>query len=121
MPWEYSQSSGEIRHNGVLVYDKGYSGKGFSKNQPDMEKIKDEGPIPRETWHIGQPYNSHDIGPFALPLSPIGHNAHTRTDFRIHGDKRSDPGNASKGCIILPLDVRKRVVASGDYALYVVR
>ena len=58
MPWEYSQQTGELNHNGVLVYDKGYSGAGYAKNQPD---------------------------------------------------------------IVVPLAIRKRIIASGDNILYVVR
>ena len=121
MPWEYSQQTGELNHNGVLVYDKGYSGAGYAKNQPDMESVKNAGPIPRGTWHIGQAYNSADVGPFAIPLSPYGHNAHGRTAFRIHGDSKANPGDASKGCIVVPLAIRKRIIASGDNILYVVR
>lgn len=121
MPWEYSQRSGELHHNGVLVYDKGYSGAGFEKNQPDLEHVPNKGPIPRGTWMIGQPYSSNRVGPFALPLTPYGHNAHGRIDFRIHGDNGSNLGNASEGCIVLPPDIRKRIAASGDNTLYVVR
>ena len=121
MTWEYSQSSGELRHNDVLVYSNGYSGSGHAKNQPDKEQLRDMGPIPRGSWSIGQPYNSNNVGQFAIPLTPYGHNAHGRTAFRIHGDSRSNPGNASTGCIILPPDIRRRIVASGDTTLHVVR
>jgi hypothetical protein len=121
MPWEYTQTSGELRHNSVLVYDKGYSGKGFAKNKPDSEHESKKGPIPRGTWIIGQPYYSTRVGPYAIPLTPSGHNAHGRIDFRFHGDDKHDLGNASEGCIVLPLDIRRRIVASGDTMLYVVR
>ncbi|MEK6747637.1 MAG: tlde1 domain-containing protein [Pseudomonadota bacterium] len=121
MPWEYSQGSGELRHNGVLVYDKGYSGKGSAKNRPDMEHLKDQGPIPRGSWRIGQPYYSGKVGRFAVPLTPYAHGAYGRKDFLIHGDKHSNLGNASEGCIILPFDIRTRIFASGDNMLDVVR
>ena len=121
MPWEYSQHSGELRHNGIVVYDHGYSGSGYAKNQPDMEQIQEMGPIPRGTWHIGHPYDSAQVGRYAIPLSPYGHNAHRRTDFRIHGESNSNAGNASKGCIIVPYEIRQRIIASGDFLLNVER
>ena len=121
MPWIYTQTSGEIHHDNVLVYNKGYSGKGSAKNKPDREHERDQGPIPRGTWTIGQPRDSRKVGPYAIPLTPYGHNAHGRTDFLIHGDDSNDMGNASKGCIVLPPGIRRRIVASGDTTLYVVR
>ena len=121
MPWIYTQGSGALHHDNVLVYDKGYSGKASAKNSPDREHESYQGPIPRGTWKIGQPYYSQRVGPYAIPLTPSGHNAHGREHFRIHGDDSNDMGNASEGCIVLPPDIRRRIVASGDTLLYVVR
>lgn len=55
-----------------------------------------------------------------MVLSPDGHNAHGRTAFLIHGDSRTNPGNASEGCIVLPPAVRIRIAQSGDTTLEVV-
>ena len=120
MPWEFSQRTGELRHDGVLVYDKGYSGAGFAKNDPDMEHVPYQGPIPRGTWSIGQAQKTTK-GDYTMPLSPYGGNHHGRSAFLIHGDSISSPGTASEGCIILPLPIRKRISASGDTSLHVVR
>jgi hypothetical protein len=43
-----------------------------------------------------------------------------RSGFYIHGDKVSDPGNASDGCIILPRASRETINSSTDKSLQVV-
>ncbi|MBN1669662.1 MAG: DUF2778 domain-containing protein [Kiritimatiellae bacterium] len=121
MSWEYDQSSGELRHNGILV-STGYSGAGMSaatgRNNPDMENVANAGPIPQGQWTIGQPFDSDTTGPNVLPLSPIGHNAHGRTAFQIHGNNNTN--NASTGCIIMGPAIRQQIAASGDNVLNVV-
>ena len=43
MPWEYSQSTGQLRHNGTLIAT-GYSGAGMNsgtgRNNPAMEAVR---------------------------------------------------------------------------------
>lgn len=65
--------------------------------------------------------NGGHMGHDVLPLTPIGHNAHGRTGFFIHGDSVARPGTASEGCIVLPHDVRVRLNAGTDKTLQVVR
>ena len=120
MSWEYSQSTGRLTHNGVFV-EKGYSGYREGKDNPDMERIVNVGPIPRGTYHIGSPRGSSESGPHVLDLSPYGHNAHGRTEFLIHGDSMNNPGNASKGCIILSRKTREKISSMSDNVLEVVR
>jgi len=120
MPWEYSQSTGDLRFNGVKVY-RGYAGKGTAKNQPIMEHLRNLGPIPKGRYETQAPRTSARMGPYVLPLVPIGHNARGRTDFQIHGDSRSNPGSASNGCIIMPRSIRERIWKSGIRSLIVVR
>lgn len=114
--WTWDQSTGELRHDGALVH-RGYSGHGAGRNNPAMEAVAGVGPIPAGTWTIKAPYDSKNVGPFALPLEPLGHKAHGRSAFRLHGDNKTN--DASRGCIIAPLHVRKRVWASGDRTLKV--
>jgi hypothetical protein len=38
-----------------------------------------------------------------LLLNPVGHTAHGRRSFQIHGDSARRPGLASSGCIVLLL------------------
>nr|WP_123336389.1 DUF2778 domain-containing protein [Erwinia sp. JUb26] len=46
-------------------------------------------------------------------------NMHGRNLFRIHGDSREHPGEASEGCIILGPDARREIINSIDKTLIV--
>jgi hypothetical protein len=118
--WTYSQSSGALWDRSGKLIAKGYSGYKDGKNNPKLEAVKNVGPIPRGTWIIYEKYNSGNIGPEALKLQPSGHNALGRTYFRIHGDSRKNFGNASKGCIIFPPDIRMLIWNSGVKILEVI-
>ncbi|WP_151637051.1 tlde1 domain-containing protein [Noviherbaspirillum aerium] len=119
MVWQYSQRSGQLRRKNE-TWARGYSGKGAGKNNPGMEQVRNIGPIPRGHYRIGRPYQSESKGPHVMNLEPMGHIAHGRTLFRIHGDSRLNPGTASEGCIILPRHIRQQISASGDIDLVVV-
>ena len=111
--WTYDQRSGALTDSEGKVVAHGYSGFGDAKNNPDDEWLHGLGPIPRGNWRINLvPHNSDQVGPYALGLTPVGHDAHGRSAFLIHGDSRSRPGQASHGCIILGPDVRHSIVAS---------
>lgn len=122
MPWTYEQSTGNLFLNGVQVAT-GYSGAGMTtatgRNNPALENMPQVGPIPRGQYTIGQPRTSTHTGPVAMDLNPVGHNAHGRSAFQIHGNNRSN--NASHGCIILPRHVRDTIGASTDRTLNVVQ
>jgi hypothetical protein len=110
-----------LRPDGSLLA-AGYSGLEECKNQPDCEVIRDRGPIPRGHWAIGAPHD-RDHSPYCLGLDPVGHDAHGRTAFLIHGDgKPGTPleGRASHGCIILPRWAREWIWVSADHQLEVV-
>lgn len=117
--WKWDQSAGELSRNGKFIA-RGYSGANIGKNNPDLESKVATGPIPRGVWKIHAPRNSVNVGPFAMPLTPVGHKAHGRSAFMIHGDSAKKPGQASKGCIILPRNVREMIWNSGDHDLTVV-
>jgi hypothetical protein len=55
-----------------------------------------------------------------MDLSPVGHDAHNRLNFRIHGDNKHLNHTASEGCIILPKSIRLRIGHSLDKLLHVV-
>lgn len=119
MPWQYSQRTGILTHNGKYIA-QGYSGAPAGQNNPDMEQLRNIGPIPRGKYHIGKPRNTAKHGPHAMDLTPVGHHALGRTDFLIHGERRNGPpGRASEGCIILGPSVRHQISASGDHELLV--
>jgi len=121
MPWTYSQSTGQLRHNGVLV-STGYSGAGISaatgRNNPSMQGVASVGPIPQGLYTIGPLHNSPNTGPNVMNLTPNGHNAQGRTDFQIHGNNATN--NASHGCVVMPPAARQQVSSSLDHQLNVV-
>jgi Protein of unknown function (DUF2778) len=101
---------------------RGYSGAGEGKNNPEMEKVPNVGPIPRGDWNItGPPVDTRTHGPFVLHLQPKPETkTFGRDGFLMHGDSKEHPGTASQGCIILPRSVREQVWTSGDPDLEVV-
>lgn len=119
MPWTYHQRTGRMEFGKSLV-GTGYSGKGTAMNNPAKEKEKAQGPIPRGKWAIGRAYQHKDLGKITMSLGPVGHDAHGRTAFRIHGDNRAHNNTASSGCIILGPTVRSRIDSSADRVLEVV-
>ena len=118
--WIYSQATGRLWDDNGNLKAVGYSGNGSGKNNPARQGLKNVGPIPRGLYSIGDWYHSKRIGPYAIPVNPVDHNCLGRTYFRIHGDSRSDPGNASKGCMIFPPDIRQDIIDSDDNLLKVI-
>lgn len=118
MTWEYNQSSGELKHNGQL-FRQGYSGHGSGINNPAMESVSGQGPIPKGHYRIT---GSHDtVTPVTIILEPIlGTNTYGRDLFRIHGGSRTGARTASNGCIIIDgVNSRLQIVNSGDTILVV--
>jgi Protein of unknown function (DUF2778) len=118
--WTYSQSTGEIRY-GHIVVGAGYSGAGAGQNNPRLESLHQVGCIPRGQYRIQPPFIDPHRGPLCLPLKPAKENdMHGRAGFMIHGDSVSNPGHASEGSIVLPLEARKTVAMASDKDLEVV-
>lgn len=119
--WTYQQRSGRLLRDGDPV-GQGYSGDGPAlvdgRNNPAMEAVQGRGPIPRGRWRIGPPRHSRRVGPHAMDLSPVGHDAHGRSAFMIHGDDAES--DASRGCIILSRALRRQISDSGDREMEVV-
>lgn len=116
----YAQKTGKLTLDGKLITDKGYSGAGDGKNNPAKEKEKNVGPIPAGAYTLGKArtYKKMDN---CFDLTPVGHVAHGRTEFLIHGDDKKNPGTASQGCIILDAKTRKTIADSGVTKLRVVK
>ena len=119
MPWEYKVSTGVLSKDNVQQPYKGYSGKGVGKDRPAMEASSNIGPIPAGNYTIGASYKHPTKGPEVMKLAPVGHNAHGRTNFLIHGDSKAHPGKASEGCIVLGQSARKAIANSHDTQLVV--
>ena len=105
--------------DGRALLCRGYSGHGSGRNDPTQEAVKAIGPIPRGVWRVEAPRHHPRLGDSAFPLLPVGHNAHGRTGFYIHGDNRKADGSASTGCIIAPRFVREAIGALGIRCLLV--
>lgn len=119
MTWKYSVSTGRLTHNEVVISSAGYSGTYGYINRPECEEYSDRGPIPAGKYKIGSPFKRGKQKE-VMHLYPVGHKAHGRDGFLIHGDKAGAYRAASTGCIILPAGVRHRISASGDKDLQVV-
>ena len=118
--WRYVQRTGALYRDGEFVAH-GYSGFGLGKNNPLLEASQGVGPIPCGIWRVeGPPMDTESHGPFVLRLVPVEADLHGRHSFLIHGDSRTNPGGASRGCIILGNGVRRKVWDSGDHDLEVV-
>jgi len=102
----YHQRSGELDINGTTVA-AGYSGAKPCKNNPEMEHVRNCGPLPRGTYTMEDA--GYYITQIAIRLRPSpGNDMHGRSGFYIHGGNKDD--TASKGCIILRLDIRERLL-----------
>jgi hypothetical protein len=120
MAWVYQQSTGRLTRDGVHVAT-GYAGFGESQNNPAMQHMRDTGPLPQGVWRILPPQDPvRQLGPLAMPLEPISGDMFGRDDFLIHGDSTARNRTASTGCIVLPMDVRRMILDSGDDVLTVI-
>lgn len=100
----YVIDSGLLIEGGTTLAT-GYSGRaGKWRNNPAFTGLINSGPIPAGRYRLGRYYTSKRVGPYAIPLTPVGHNALGRSALLIHGDNRTR--DASRGCIILRPDVR---------------
>lgn len=120
MSFQYSQSTGGISRDGLVV-GTGYSGAGYGKNDPECEQIPNVGPIPRGGYLIGIPFDDPKLGPHVMKLTPYPANEmYGRSGFYMHGDDMARPGDGSEGCIVMSRDVRDIVSQSADNQLTVV-
>ncbi len=127
MSWQYIQRTGELLHDGAF-FTKCYAGRGAGLNNPDMQSVKDVGPVCVGVYRIGNPVEGSHLGPCAMPLKKDAANVmYGRDDFYLHADLIDavhKPHQASHGCIV-PYDGDKRrqiaaYVTAGDRLLTVV-
>lgn len=121
--WLYEQDTGRFYDNQGYLVGTGYSGAGEDKNDPADESIPQKGPLPSGLYTILLPITHPHLGPLAMQLVPDARNKmYGRSDFWIHGDSLSHPGQASKGCIVQGHDVRQLIAdgLSSDSLLAVV-
>ena len=116
----YSQVSGGISIGDEFV-GTGYSGHGQGLDNPGLEGEPNIGPIPRGSWKIVRWDDQRgDKGPIVAVLCPVGHDAHGRSGFLIHGPHANDHHDSSHGCIIASRGIRIALRASGETHLEVI-
>ncbi len=117
--WVYSQSTGELTHNGAHIAT-GYSGAGPGRNNPAMQSSQGQ-PIPQGRYDVGPAHQGTHTGPVTLNLdAQPGTQTFGRDLFRAHGDSIAHPGTASEGCVIVPRAAREQMANSPDRTLTVV-
>lgn len=108
----------------TIPFIKGcWAGNGEGKNNPEMEKVKEIGPLPKGSYLIMPPVDHPRLGPFALRLIPDETNhMYGRSDFWVHGPSKNPSryGNESKGCIIMDRVKRIKLWESGILKLEVI-
>ncbi|MBL8309473.1 MAG: DUF2778 domain-containing protein [Burkholderiales bacterium] len=117
--WRYVQSTGDLFLNDQYM-ETGYSGAvPNGKNNPDMECVKNVGPIPRGMYTIGPVIDKPTPVTLRLAADKPDYCNPPRSGFLIHGDNTTH--TASQGCIILSRGMRQTIADSGDSRLMVVR
>lgn len=98
----------------------GYAGRGRGRNNPDLQSVKNTGPLPVGSYRVSLPYSDVRKGPLVFRLTPEPSNAmYGRGGFLIHGDNVR--GDASEGCIILGRADREMIARQNVRRLTVVR
>jgi hypothetical protein len=131
----FDRAKGEIRRaNGTVLclaqsgYDpdtsvKGEPGEGVG--HPELEAVRNVGPLPAGYYVLGKPFLHPHAGPFVMRLFPVPGTVdmHGRDGMLWHGgwkDPTAHKDNASHGCITSPLASREAAWLEGDHLLHVV-
>ncbi len=115
--WYYSQSSGELYHDGEFI-GTGYAGHGVGLDNPADQAIPNVGPIPQGQYYIGPAFDHPKTGVLTMRLEPEpGTNTLGRSGFLCHGDNSQANHTASEGCIVLSHACRIQIANSADRQL----
>lgn len=118
----YHQTSGRIEGPGGALIGIGYSGHGAGLNNHAMEAVADIGAIPVGKWKIVEWLDHHPhLGPCVARLAPVGHDAHGRSAFDLHGDNSQMNHTGSDGCIVAGRIIREAMRATGETEIDVVQ
>jgi hypothetical protein len=117
--WTYSQTSGELSHNGTRI-GTAYSGHGAGLNNPALQDEAEIGPLPQGAYTIGPAFTHPSKGPVVMHLTPNeGTQEFGRSAFLMHGDNQLMNHSGSEGCIVAARNIRDLVAASTDRDLTV--
>lgn len=115
---KFVQKTGKFYADGVLI-GLAYSGNGDGLNNPELDSLRDVGPIPVGKY-IGNRIVCPEKGPTVWTLVPDGGNdMKGRSGFMLHWDNRAHNFTASEGCIV-PLMADTFVRINQEFLLEVV-
>lgn len=98
----YSQTAGIFTRDQDIICEGCYAGRGDGKDNPDMQGVHGEGPLPQGLYIIGELERLPHLGP-CRSLTPAGtNNMYGRSGFFMHLDNPAHPGESSDGCIVMP-------------------
>lgn len=109
----YAQSSGTLSLcNGDFAcpFAAGYAGRAIGRDNPDMDHVKNIGPLPRGVYSMRVVEHPRFAAP-AIQLVQTDGEGHGRSGFFIHGDNAKADYSASSGCIVLDKPTRLVVAA----------
>jgi hypothetical protein len=117
----YSQSQGTLVAEDGKLLGTGFAGIGEGINNPQMQAVKNVGPLPVGFYRMAPPCASVLLGAYAIRLDPNPANKmYGRAGFYMHGECIQHPLSSSHGCIVMPLSTREAAFASGDRVIEVV-
>jgi hypothetical protein len=117
----YSQSKGTLVANNGVLLGTGFAGIGAGINNPQMQGIKNVGPLPVGFYRMAPPGPSVLLGPYAIRLDPNPANKmYGRAGFFMHGECIQHPLSSSHGCIVMPFSTREAAFESGDRVIEVI-
>lgn len=116
--WKYTQADHLLFDPSGSVLDrKGYSGSGAAKNEPDRQCLKDQGPIPRGMYTIGDARDDPGgLGPVVLPLMPDAGNAMCGRSADGHAHKTGTLCPAQQAIVGLRTFVNRSVAVASARA-----
>lgn len=114
----YSQLTGQLRRDGVLI-SLCYAGNGAGLNNPAMQWVKNTGPLPQGEYKLhkidGEAAKEKGLGPLIFFLAPDPTNGmHGRSAFYIHWDNRKRDFSASEGCIVPVMPIAFERLSDGE-------
>ena len=105
MNLNYSQATGIITDDDghvIVPMGKAWAGRDKGKNNPDMQGVRETGPLPQGVYTVGDWGTHGHLGPDSAQLIQTKGDTFGRSGFYIHGPAMyGNYGQESKGCIVI--------------------
>ncbi|ETO14761.1 hypothetical protein RFI_22607 [Reticulomyxa filosa] len=108
--FSYKSREGKFCLNGGNTYvdQEAYSGNSTYYNDETAQHLKNQGPIPVNTWKVTAITDKKGKHTLVLAEENVK-NSYGRDGFLIHGDNQKKNHTASEGCIIVGPTIRKQI------------